>query len=226
MDMRMPQMDGLEATRAIRALGGAMGRVPIIALTANAFADDIKACRDAGMDEFIAKPVRKKMLAEKLANLLARHPYLQNATHAKAGPPERDIKVDDTLPVTPPAEVALEDVVPALDRAALDLLIEEIGSDGVRATLDVFLTETVERLARLGRLSCEEDRAKIRGEAHTLKGSSATFGLSQIADLARTLEYSAPQITPDDYRDLLDRLDAGFDVARDELAAAMTESVG
>ena len=60
MDMRMPEMDGLEATRAIRGLNGAKGRVPMIALTANAFADDIKACRDAGMDEFIAKPVRKK----------------------------------------------------------------------------------------------------------------------------------------------------------------------
>ena len=71
MDMRMPEMDGLDATRAIRALDGAKGRVPIIALTANAFADDIKACRDAGMDEFIAKPVRKKILMEKLAGLMA-----------------------------------------------------------------------------------------------------------------------------------------------------------
>ena len=67
MDMRMPEMDGLEAARAIRALGGDWARIPMIALTANAFADDVKACRDAGMDEFISKPMRKKVLIEKLA---------------------------------------------------------------------------------------------------------------------------------------------------------------
>jgi CheY-like chemotaxis protein len=65
MDMRMPEMDGLEATRKIRALGGHLADIPIIALTANAFADDIKACRDAGMSDFIAKPLRKKILIEK-----------------------------------------------------------------------------------------------------------------------------------------------------------------
>ena len=46
MDMRMPEMDGLAATRAIRALGGAWAAIPIIALTANAFAEDVKACRE------------------------------------------------------------------------------------------------------------------------------------------------------------------------------------
>ncbi len=71
MDMRMPEMDGLAATRAIRALGGPWATIPIIALTANAFADDVKACRDAGMDEFIAKPLRKKVLVEKLSMVLA-----------------------------------------------------------------------------------------------------------------------------------------------------------
>ena len=73
MDMRMPEMDGLEATRKIRALGGHLADIPIIALTANAFADDIKACRDAGMNDFIAKPLRKKILIEKLANVVSGH---------------------------------------------------------------------------------------------------------------------------------------------------------
>ena len=69
MDMRMPEMDGLEATRAIRAHGGALATMPIIALTANAFADDVKACRDAGMNDFVAKPIRKRLLVEKLAKI-------------------------------------------------------------------------------------------------------------------------------------------------------------
>ena len=73
MDMRMPEMDGLEATRTIRALEGHLADIPIIALTANAFADDIKACRDAGMNDFVAKPLRKKILIEKLANVVSGH---------------------------------------------------------------------------------------------------------------------------------------------------------
>ena len=74
MDMRMPEMDGLEATRAIRALGGAWTAIPIVALTANAFAEDVRECRDAGMNDFIAKPVRKKILLERIAAALSDHP--------------------------------------------------------------------------------------------------------------------------------------------------------
>jgi CheY-like chemotaxis protein/HPt (histidine-containing phosphotransfer) domain-containing protein len=220
MDMRMPEMDGLEATRAIRALGGAQGRVPIVALTANAFADDIKACRDAGMDEFIAKPVRQKTLMEKLAELLADHPRLRDA-----GATTEPAPLPGTLPRTPPAEVALADVEQVLDRAAFDTFAEEIGLDGVRETLDVYLTDTVARLAALRRMSCDADRAQIEAEAHTLKGSSSTFGLEQLATLASQLEHSAHQIAPVDYRDLLDRVDAAFAAARRAAEAAMGESV-
>jgi CheY-like chemotaxis protein len=62
MDVRMPEMDGLEATRRIRALGGARGRVPIVALTAQAFTDQIAECRKAGMDSHLAKPFDPEML--------------------------------------------------------------------------------------------------------------------------------------------------------------------
>ena len=62
MDVRMPEMDGLAATRAIRARGGRFAELPIIALTANAFAEDIKLCRDAGMSDFLAKPLRKQAM--------------------------------------------------------------------------------------------------------------------------------------------------------------------
>jgi CheY-like chemotaxis protein len=56
MDVRMPGMDGLEATRRIRALGGGRGQVPIVALTAQALAEHAAACRAAGMDAHLAKP--------------------------------------------------------------------------------------------------------------------------------------------------------------------------
>ena len=57
MDLQMPGMDGMEATHAIRALGGGGGAVPIIAMTANAFEEDRQACLAAGMDDYVAKPI-------------------------------------------------------------------------------------------------------------------------------------------------------------------------
>jgi CheY-like chemotaxis protein len=74
MDMRMPEMDGLEATCKIRELDGPRSSIPIVALTANAFADDIKACHDAGMNDFVAKPIRKKTLVEKLTKIVTDRP--------------------------------------------------------------------------------------------------------------------------------------------------------
>ena len=216
MDMRMPEMDGLEATRKIRALDGPRAGIRIIALTANAFADDIKACRDAGMDDFIAKPLRKKTLVEKLTKIVADRPRL----HKQATAARND------LPLVPPAAVAMTDVAPILDRAVFNTLVEEIDIDGVRATLDVFLAETVQRLALLRTLSCNAERARIKDEAHALKGSSGTFGLLQVSELARTLEHSAHHIEPLNYRDLLDRLDACFGLARVELEAVMLLGAG
>ena len=70
MDVRMPDMDGLAATRAIRAQGGHFEALPIVALTANAFPEDIKICREAGMSDFLAKPLRKPALVGALLRAL------------------------------------------------------------------------------------------------------------------------------------------------------------
>jgi CheY-like chemotaxis protein len=67
MDLHLPGLDGIEATRRIRALGGNGGAVPIVALTANAFIEDREACREAGMDGFITKPVDRARLEEAIA---------------------------------------------------------------------------------------------------------------------------------------------------------------
>ncbi|MGE0605328.1 MAG: ATP-binding protein [Xanthobacteraceae bacterium] len=70
MDLHLPGMDGLEATRRIRALGGAAGTIPVIALTANAFEEDRAACLAAGMNGFVVKPVDRKRLEAALAEAL------------------------------------------------------------------------------------------------------------------------------------------------------------
>jgi CheY-like chemotaxis protein len=64
MDMRMPEMNGIDATRVIRANGGPNHMVPIVAITANAFSQDRRDCLDAGMNGFLAKPMTRDGLAE------------------------------------------------------------------------------------------------------------------------------------------------------------------
>ncbi|MGX1164261.1 signal transduction histidine kinase/CheY-like chemotaxis protein [Bradyrhizobium sp. USDA 372] len=79
MDVRMPDMDGLAATHAIRAQGGRFEALPIIALTANAFPEDIKICREAGMSDFLAKPLRKPALIGALLRALDGHVMSEDA---------------------------------------------------------------------------------------------------------------------------------------------------
>ena len=71
MDMHMPVMDGVEATRRIRQLPKG-GKVPIIAMTANAFTEDKQRCLDAGMNDFVTKPVAPETLFAKLLECLDR----------------------------------------------------------------------------------------------------------------------------------------------------------
>ncbi|HEY8975893.1 MAG TPA: ATP-binding protein [Burkholderiaceae bacterium] len=71
MDLQMPEMDGMEATQAIRALGGAFASLPVIAMTANAFDEDRQACLAAGMDDYVAKPIDVAHLAEAIARCTA-----------------------------------------------------------------------------------------------------------------------------------------------------------
>jgi CheY-like chemotaxis protein len=74
MDVRMPVVDGLEATRRIRALGGSRGQVPIVALTAQAFTEQVTECRDAGMNDHLVKPYSPAtLLAATLRAGAARH---------------------------------------------------------------------------------------------------------------------------------------------------------
>jgi CheY-like chemotaxis protein len=72
MDVMMPEMDGLAATRAIRAVGGDMSHLPIVALTANAFREDEDACRAAGMDGFLPKPLSASQLTVVVGQAISR----------------------------------------------------------------------------------------------------------------------------------------------------------
>jgi signal transduction histidine kinase/DNA-binding response OmpR family regulator len=212
MDVRMPEMDGLQATRAIRSREGRSQTVPIIAFTANAFAEDVKACREAGMNDLVVKPVRKKVMVETILRVLSSHAPAVDTDSAVVAPP------------LVPAQTPSADAAAAFDRKAFEELVAEIGQEAATETLALFVSETDDRLKLLRRLSIETDRLTIEREAHILKSAAATFGLRAVAQLARTLERDAARIAAGDYRALLDRIEAAFASARTSYLAAMLSS--
>ena len=198
MDVRMPEMDGLAATRAIRAQGGRFASLPIIALTANAFAEDVTLCRDAGMSDFLAKPLRKPAMIAAMLRALGR---------AAATP------VDSESTSVPPV----------LDRTALAHLTAAIGEDGVRETFAVFERETDARLALFRQFAEGSDREVIEIEACALKGSARTLGASEMSDLARLIEHRAASISADELRDAIGWLDEAHRRMRREFEADLTQ---
>jgi len=179
MDMQMPEMDGLEATRLIRRQGGRLGDLPIIALTANAFPEDVKACLDAGMNLFVAKPVHKETLLHAILTALG---ALTRFTELEPSRPEAAAEPpppDNSVP-------AAADPAPAVDAAVLAEMEDAIGQDGVAEMVRLFLSETrirLDRLAQAGR-----DPSIDLREIHTLKGAAATVGAPVLTAFALETE--------------------------------------
>ena len=190
MDVRMPEMDGLEATRLIRKRGGILGSIPIIALTANAFPEDVQACFAAGMTAFVPKPVSKDVLVGAILRAVSG----ERAPPA-AGPPMPDTNVPDLLKCK-------QINAPAVDVGGLRQLRADLGPDGAAELLAVFLHETEARLQRLADAALSP--AVLQREVHTLKGAAGTVFAARLAALAAVAEQ---------------RLKAGGQMTSDELAA-------
>jgi CheY-like chemotaxis protein/HPt (histidine-containing phosphotransfer) domain-containing protein len=202
MDVRMPEMDGLQATRAIRARRERSSTVPIIAFTANAFPEDIKACSEAGMNDFVVKPARKKALVEAILRVLP------------APTPAIDVLPESAAPPLVGAADASVRREPTLDPEAFEELAREIGEEAAVEIRIVFIGETDSRLALFRQLSIETDRKKIGREAHSLKSAAGTFGYRRLASLARWLEKNIARLTDSEYRELLVDIDAAYAQAR------------
>jgi CheY-like chemotaxis protein/HPt (histidine-containing phosphotransfer) domain-containing protein len=158
MDVLMPVMDGLEATRAIRALEDPVSRVPVIAMTANAMAADEVRCREAGMDDYLTKPIERANLLAMLARWL--------------GPLEEPRPaIDETVVVR-----LLQEVESGALTRLLGVFLDEAGHRAARIE------------AAVAQLDSPEAIAQIEYESHAMKGSAETFGAAALAVRAASIE--------------------------------------
>ena len=186
MDLRMPEMDGLEATRAIRALEAAAAdarRLPIVAMTANAMPDDRAVCLEAGMDDYVTKP----LLLDDLADVLGRWlPDLSPAQPAAEPAP---------LPEQTAPTAADDDADEArLIVETLDRLAAELGSpEAVRRVAELWLSELPGRVDGLRAAAAARDSEQLRTGAHTIKSTSSLVGAVAAGALAADIERLAAE---------------------------------
>ena len=214
MDCQMPIMDGYGATRLWREheeqLGA--GRLPIIAMTANAMAGDRQKCLDAGMDDYLAKPVTREQMRATLARWITQPAASADGSDVAAPiatPASVQPAVVSVLPASRPiaatpqreprataapgAMAPLSNQFirgPAIDHEVTDELREMMGED-FRSLVKVFLEDAPSHLAQLEAAALGADLAAMAGPAHTLKSASANLGATMLSDLARTIESGA-----------------------------------
>ena len=184
MDIQMPEMDGFEATTAIRSREAILsGHVPIVAMTAHAMKGDRERCLDAGMDDYLSKPLQFQKLLEVIARLtplpalvgVGLAPTLPASAAPTQAPPDA-VQEDSALPAF--------DVEAALERVDGDreLLLEILG---------LFREQAEPTRDMIGSALAARDGAALERAAHSLKGSAANVSALEVQGTALALEHAA-----------------------------------
>ena len=211
MDVQMPEMDGLKTTRIICKDMAAKERPYIVAMTANAMQGDREECLAAGMDDYLAKPIRVKALHEALerAGLEARR---RSATLSAEKLPGKVPSAP--LPGKQPTNGKQQvDALPALDPATLAELrqFQEAGEpDIVQELAEAFKLETPPLLEALRVAVREQQPEVLRQVAHNLKGSSSNLGARSMAAISSEIEALGKQKTVEGAAQLVTQLDQEY----------------
>jgi response regulator RpfG family c-di-GMP phosphodiesterase len=176
MDVMMPEMDGLEATRLIRERqkSGApnySSRIVIVALTAHAMQGDREKCLAAGMDDYLAKPIRPADVRQVIERW---NPETRAARLAKSAP-----AAEAALP--PPA------AEPPVEMDRLNSLVD--GDPGsMRELVELYLKQTTQQITQLEAAVRANNADEVRRVAHSCAGASATLGMTRLVPMLRDLE--------------------------------------
>jgi CheY-like chemotaxis protein len=159
MDVQMPEMDGLEAARRIKQTWSAAQRPRIIAMTANAMQGDREKCLDAGMDDYITKPIRVEALVEAL---------------------------NQTQPLC--SQDLPQESGPAIDPDQFESFRQAMGDDFIGEVIEVFNEDVPKLLLDMQQALTANDAELFRRSAHSLKSNSAQIGALKLSELAKGLE--------------------------------------
>ncbi len=213
MDCQMPEMDGYEATAAIRRREGSARHTIIIAMTANAMQGDREKCLAAGMDDYVGKPVKPDELQHALQRWMIQPPQTTKHTSQTTN-----------QALTVPADVALHE---AIDVSVLEGF-RELQTDGspdlVAELIEMFVRDTASRLAVMRKAVFAENVRAVRQDAHSLKGSSSNLGAHRMAALTGELEQLIQNESVRGADAVLDRMENEFARVR-ELLELHTEKV-
>jgi CheY-like chemotaxis protein len=201
MDIQMPEMDGLEASRRIRSRRS--DGLPIIALTAHAFAEERERCRAAGMDDFLAKPFKPNELYEVVERWVA-----GGEDPSQSEGRTRMVEEDGGAPRTP---VDLEGFRAVMRAAG----VEEV----VDVTLDVYLSEAPELFRGLEGAVAGGEAEAVRRAAHSLKSASGNIRAKRLADMLQQMEDRGKNGEVDEARGMLGALRQEYEAVVEYLQA-------
>jgi signal transduction histidine kinase/DNA-binding response OmpR family regulator/HPt (histidine-containing phosphotransfer) domain-containing protein len=192
MDVQMPEMDGLQAARRIRA-EVPPERLPIVAMTAHAMKQDLQECLDAGMDDTVTKPIDRVHLVKTLRRWLP----AGSCSSAEASEPEHDVAGGsggggDEAAGAPGAP-------PALDGVDLEDTVRRLGvpADVVAKMLGRFAETDVRTGAELAEALARGDVDRVGRLAHALAGAAGNLGCTDLRTAAKTLEHAVRDRAPD-----------------------------
>ncbi len=186
MDVQMPNMDGLSATRAIRLQPAPLNRMAIVGMTANVMVGDRQNCIDAGMDDYLAKPVKRQGLT---AMLCRWHGLLADSQAPES--PVSSASGSAAAAVTPDGEKvrrSLDEVHKQLDIKLLSELVEMIGADECLDLIETFRRTIEDYRSRLQIAIRSPQPAEAKRLCHTMRGTALNLGFKSLASRLAAME--------------------------------------